>query len=396
MTGSLQCSKQVCAAGESSRGNSGQPMLSNDVTFFAGVAMSSIVTSCRSPLPVSFKSRGRHMVIDIHCHLGIPEADAIVQARYPGPPPGINDFASARTLEVNRTQFEAIGRTLNTIDTRLADMDRLGIDVQALSPNPGQYYYHTDAETGREAARAVNDGMAAAVAQHPDRLIAMGTVPLQNIEMAVEEMRRCVKELDLRGIEISSNVGGLDYDAAEFRPFFAAAEELSILLFIHPLGFTHAQRMSDYYFNNLIGNPVESTLAIGHLIFGGVLDRFPGLKICVAHGGGYMPGYWGRMDHGWRARSDCAERCQNLPSSYLRKLWLDTLVFDQDQLESLVRTHGADRLCLGSDYPFDMAEPDPVGFHGRLSERDQALILGLNAADLLGLTRLHGATATAS
>ena len=111
---------------------------------------------------------------------------------------------------------------------------------------------------------------------------------------------------------------------------------LGILLFIHPLGFTHAHRMSEYYFNNLIGNPLESTLAIGHLIFGGVLDRYPALRICVAHGGGYIPGYWGRMDHAWRVRADCSEHCRNEPSSYLRKLWLDTLVFDQDQLDSLV------------------------------------------------------------
>ena len=116
-----------------------------------------------------------------------------------------------------------------------------------------------------------------------------------------------------------------------------------------------------------------------------MLDRYPGLRICVAHGGGYIPGYWGRMDHGWRARGDCSEHCRHEPSSYLRKLWLDTLVFDQDQLDSLVRTHGADKLCLGSDYPFDMSEPDPVGFHARLDEHAKARILGLNAAELLGI-----------
>ncbi|RIV81108.1 amidohydrolase [Aurantiacibacter xanthus] len=339
----------------------------------------------RQPIPVS--ACGKHLVVDIHCHLGIPAADAIVQASYPGPPPGINDFTSAKTAEVNRAQFAAMGRTLNTLDTRLADMDRLGIDVQAISPSPGQYFYFTDADTGRAAARAVNDGMAEAVAQHPDRLVGMGTVPLQNPALAVEEMRRCVKELDLRGIEISSNVNGVDLHAPEFRPFWAAAEELGVLVFLHPLGFTHASRMSEYYFNNLIGNPLESTLAVGHLIFGGVLDAYPGLKLCVAHGGGYIPGYWGRMDHGWRARADCSEHCRHQPSSYLRKLWFDTLVFDKDQLDSLVRTHGADRLCLGSDYPFDMSEPDPLGFHERLSEEDRARILGLNAAQLLGLER---------
>ena len=108
----------------------------------------------------------------------------------------------------------------------------------------------------------------------------------------------------------------------------------------------------------------------------------------MAHGGGYIPGYWGRMDHGWRARADCSEHCRHEPSSYLRKLWLDTLVFDKDQLDSLVRTHGADKLCLGTDYPFDMSEPDPVGFHERLDEQTKAKILGGNAAALLGLSRV--------
>jgi aminocarboxymuconate-semialdehyde decarboxylase len=282
--------------------------------------------------------------------------------------------------------FGRIGRTLTTVEQRLVDMDRLGVDVQALSPNPGQLYYHLDAEIALAGSRIINDTIARAVADHPDRFVGMGTVPLQNAELAVAEMKRCVTELDLRGIEISSNVNGRDLDDPALRPFWAAAEELGILIFIHPLGFTHAERMNNYYFNNLIGNPLESTLAIGHLIFGGVLDRHQGLKICIAHGGGYIPGYWGRMDHGWRARADCSEHCRREPSSYLRRLWLDTLVFDQDQLDSLVRTHGAGKLCLGSDYPFDMAEPDPVGFHARLAEEDQAKILGLNAADLLGLT----------
>ena len=115
-----------------------------------------------------------------------------------------------------------------------------------------------------------------------------------------------------------------------------------------------------------------------------MLDAYPGLKICVAHGGGYIPGYWGRMDHGWRARADCSEHCRHEPSSYLRKLWLDTLVFDQDQLDSLVRTHGADKLCLGTDYPFDMSEPDPVGFHERLTEDDKAKISASTPPQLLG------------
>ncbi|MEP1444719.1 MAG: amidohydrolase family protein [Paraglaciecola sp.] len=340
---------------------------------------------CTGKNLISVSKKGQHLVVDIHCHLNVKAADQIVQAKYPGPPPGIHEFSSDKSNEVNKAQFCSIGATLNNIDLRIADMDRLGVDVQVISPNPGQYFYYTDDETGLAASQAVNNGIAEAVASNPERFVGMGTVPMQNIALAISEMRRCAQELDLRGIEISTNVNGKDLHHEELQPFFAAAEELGILLFIHPLGFTDAHRMKEYYFNNLIGNPLESTLAVGHLIFGGVLDRYPGLKICVAHGGGYIPGYWGRMDHGWRARPDCSEHCEHLPSSYLRKLWFDTLVFDKEQLDSLVRTHGSDRLCLGSDYPFDMAEPNPVEFHEQLAENDKAKILGLNAADLLGL-----------
>ncbi len=347
--------------------------------------MSGAVETCGKPRPIPVQARGRHLVVDIHCHLGIPAADALVQSRYPGPPPGINDFTSPKTMEVNRAQFATIGPKLNGIDTRLADMDALGIDVQALSPSPGQYFYFTDADTGREAARLVNDGIAAAVTAHADRFVGMGTVPLQEPRLAIEEMTRCVKELDLRGIEISSNVNGRDLHADELRPFWAAAEALGVTVFLHPLGFTHAERMKEYYFNNLIGNPLESALAVGHLIFSGTFDRHPALKLCVAHGGGYLPAYWGRMDHGWRARGDCSEHCLHPPSSYLRRLWLDTLVFDRTELQNLIRAHGAERLCLGTDYPFDMAEPDPIGFHSELSEQDKARVLGLNAAELLGI-----------
>lgn len=337
----------------------------------------------RKPIPVS--ARGRELVVDIHCHLGIPAADALVRAALPGPPPAL-PFTSEDSNRVNAAMFADIGQTLNGVEQRLADMDRLGIDVQAISPNPGQYYYFADAELGRATSRAINDGIAAAVGGHPDRFVGMGTVPLQNVELAVAEMRRCVTELDLRGIEIATNVRGRELSEAEFRPFFAAAEELGVLVFLHPLGFTQGERLAEHYLNNLIGNPIESTIALSHLIFGGVLKDLPGLKLCVAHGGGYLPAYWGRMDHAWRVRPDCSRHIDRPPSSYLRQVWLDTLVFDREELDALVATHGADRLCLGSDYPFDMGEPDPVAFHAHLPDDVRCKIVGGNAAELLGLT----------
>lgn len=347
--------------------------------------MTDAISRCgheREPIPVV--QRGRHLVVDIHCHLNIAAAETWVRSQIADPPNPLA-FMSPASMAVNGRLFAEIGPKLNGVDIRIGDMDRLGIDVQAISPSPGQYYYFAPPEVGREAARIVNDGIAQAVASHPDRLVGMGTVPLQDPQMAIAEMRRCVTQLGLRGIEISTNVDGRELSDPRLRPFFAAAEDLGVLLFMHPLGFTHGQRLADHYLDNIIGNPLESTIALSHLIFGGVLEDHPGLKLCVAHGGGYLPGYWGRMDHAWRARDDCRQHIGRAPSSYLRQIWLDTLVFDQDELDALVRTHGAARLCLGSDYPFDMAEPDPVGFHARLDDDARARILGLNAAELLGL-----------
>lgn len=338
--------------------------------------------AARQPIPVT--ARGRFLVVDIHCHLGVPAAEEKVRAAIPDFKVQM-PFSSPASDAVTGRMFAKISAALNGVAQRIADMDRLGVDIQALSPNPGQYFYFTEPDLGREVARTINDGVASAVALHPDRLIGMGTVPLQAPELAVAELRRCVNELGFRGIEISSNVNGRELSDPEFRPFFAAAEELGVLVFLHPLGFTQGQRLSEHYLNNIIGNPLESTIALSHLIFGGVLDAYPGLKLCVAHGGGYLPGYWGRMDHAFRAREDCRQHISHPPSSYLRRVWLDTLVFDKDQLDNLVRTHGPDRLCMGTDYPFDMAEPDPVGFHEHLDEQTRAKILGLNAAGLLGL-----------
>jgi len=154
---------------------------------------------------------------------------------------------------------------------------------------------------------------------------------------------------------------------------------------MHPLGFTHGQRLSEHYFNNLVGNPLESTIAVSHLIFGSVLERHPGLKLCVAHGGGYLPTYWGRMDHAWRERDDCRQLIPRAPSEYLRRLYFGTLAFEPRHLDFLVTTYGADRLLTGTDYPFDMGEPHTLALHAGLHENAREQILGGNSAHLLGL-----------
>lgn len=334
--------------------------------------------------PIIVRKKGRHLVVDIHAHLNVAAAEATLRQAMPKLPKGL-PFSCPASDAVNARMFAQIGSRLNGVAERLADMDRLGVDVQALSPNPGQYYYFAPAELGRDLSRAINDGVAEAVAQAPDRLIGIGTVPLQDVTMAIAEMRRVVGDCNMRGIEIGSNVGGRDLSAEEFRPFFAAAEELGVMLFLHPLGFTQGERLSNHYLNNLIGNPLESTIAVSHLIFGGVLEAYPGLKLCVAHGGGYLPAYRGRMDHAFCTRDDCRQHISRKPSSYLKQLWFDSLVFDPGQLDYLVATYGADHICMGSDYPFDMGEPDPVRFLNHLDETDRAKVMGQNACELLSL-----------
>lgn len=320
-------------------------------------------------------------VIDIHCHLGVPDAGGWAIPPVSGAQPGCRTLSDTVTGEM----MQAIGGKLNGLDERLQDMDRIGIDIQVLSPNPGQYFYAAPADVGRDAARTINDAIAAATERHPDRFAGLGSVPMQDAQMAVAELRRCKGELGLRGVEIGTNVAGRELSDPAFAPFFAAAEALGLVVFLHPLGYTEASRLVDHHLNNLIGNPLDTSVALSHLIFGGVLDRHPGLKLCAAHGGGYLPAYAGRMDHGYRARRDCRQHVAHTPSSYLDRCWFDTLVYDRAQLDAMIARWGSDHLCLGSDYPFDMAEPDPVGFHAHLDDATRTKILGANAERLLGL-----------
>jgi aminocarboxymuconate-semialdehyde decarboxylase len=183
--------------------------------------------------------------------------------------------------------------------------------------------------------------------------------------------------------------GGVDLTRAGLEKFFARVEELGLLIFLHPFGTSLVGRMSDHYFPNTIGHPLDSALCVGQLIFDGYLERFPKLKVCIAHGGGYLPAYWGRFDHAFAHREDCRVAIKKPPSEYLKKLYFDTVVFDERELKHLIDIWGADHIMLGTDYPFDMAEPDPVGFLSRVkgvSDKDIALVAGGNAEQLLGLS----------
>jgi aminocarboxymuconate-semialdehyde decarboxylase len=332
----------------------------------------------------------KHLTVDIHCHVFTQAADAIVSHAYDPASDDAATFSNDSTRDVNRRQMEDIAPLLGSVERRLADMDRMGIDIQAISPAPPQFYYWAEPELGREAARLINNRIAEIVSGHPDRFVGLATVPMQAPEYAVAELERAIDELGFRGVEICTNVAGEELSSERFRKFFAKAEALGVLVFLHPNGFTQGQRLSEHYFANVIGNPLDSTVAVGHLIFGGVLDAYPKLKICVAHGGGFLPAYAGRMDHAHAGRSDCRLYIKKKPTSYLKKLYFDTLVFTPHQLEYLVGQYGSDHILLGTDYPYDMGMYDPLAFiegAGKLKRADREAIVGRNAARLLKIRR---------
>src|SRR2546421_3614693 len=314
------------------------------------------------------KKRGKSLRVDIHCHYLNTDVAAKVAPLNPAQHEPMALFSNALTREVNAKQAKDRAPKLTDVELRLKDMDRMGIDVQAVCPAPHQTYYWTEPGMGAELARSVNERIARIVAQWPERFVGMGTVPLQDADLAVSELTHCVKTLGLRGVEVNPSVNGKDLTDARLSldKFFAKAQELDIVIFMHPIGFTQGDRLRDHYFNNVIGNPLETTVAASHLIFDGVMERYPKLKVILPHAGGFLAHYWARMDHAHRARPDCRTVIRKTPSSYLKKMYFDTISFDPRMLRQMVDQYGAGHVLLGTDYPYDMGEEDPVGLIGRV------------------------------
>jgi aminocarboxymuconate-semialdehyde decarboxylase len=333
------------------------------------------------------ENRPRSLTLDIHSHVGVPQAAAFAQPHVDPATIPLVHFQSPETRAVNEKQERDLKTRIAGLDERLADLDAMGLDRQLIMPPPPQCYYTVPLDIAVQAARMVNDGLAEFVAKKPDRFVALGTVPMPDGNEAAKELERCMNQLGFKGVQILTNVAGKELSDPAFAPFWKKAEELGALVVIHPNGFTHAERFRRFYFNNVIGNPLETTIALHYLIFDGVLERHPNLKILAVHGGGYLGAYGGRIDHAWGARSDCHGDLPNPPTSYLRKVYFDTVVFTPGQLQALVDTFGADRILMGTDYPFDMADYDPIGhvLSADLDEAAVAAIVGGNAKKLLGL-----------
>ena len=243
---------------------------------------------------------------------------------------------------------------------RFKDMERTGVDKQVLSTIPVLFNYWAKPADAWDTAKFFNDHIAETVGAHPTRFIGLGTVPMQDTDLSIEELNRCVKELGLAGVEIGTNVNGLNLSDPRFRPFFAEAEKLNCALFIHPWEMMGEAQMQDYWLPWLVGMPAETTRAICSLIFGGVLEAFPKLRIAMAHGGGSFAYTLGRIQHGFEARPDLVAKHNPIsPRHYLGKFWVDSLVHDARSLDLLIDVVGPDAVCVGSDYPFPLGEDIP-------------------------------------
>jgi aminocarboxymuconate-semialdehyde decarboxylase len=268
---------------------------------------------------------------------------------------------------------------------RIADMDQQGVSVQAISLTQPMVYWG-DAELDHKLATAWNDAASAAHAAHPTRLVGFCTLPMLYPDRAIEELNRASKLPGMRGVYMGTNINSKDLDDPLFEPIWARIEELDLPVFLHPLQTVGGDRLRKYYLANLVGNPVDTAIAACHLIFGGVLERHPKLRIGLPHGGGALLILIGRVDHGWQARPE-AKQIPRAPSSYLDRFFYDTIVHSKPIMEFVISTVGAERVMLGSDYCFEMGYERPVQFLEQinLSSEQRKMILGGTAAKLLKL-----------
>src|ERR1700744_2689611 len=271
------------------------------------------------------ETRPKSVTVDVHAHVAVPEAAKFVEPHLDWSTIPLAHFANADTKAINRKQ-EADIRARAGAEQRLADLDAMGIDVQMIAPPPPQCYYTVPLDIAVPATQMVNDGIAAVCAKRPERFKGFGSVPMTDGNEAVKELERCVKQLGFPGIEILTTIAGKELSDPAFAPFWKRAEELGVLVMRHPNGFTEASRLSRFYFNNVLGNPLETTIALHYLIFDGVLERHPKLKILSVHGGGFLGAYSGRIDHAWGARSDSHGALPHAPTSYLKRIYADTVV----------------------------------------------------------------------
>jgi aminocarboxymuconate-semialdehyde decarboxylase len=326
--------------------------------------------------------------VDLHTHI-LPERWPDLCERY-----GYEGFVRLDHHEPNRARmmrgddcFRVVESNTWSAERRIEECDRHGVDVQVLSTVPVMFGYWAKPEDALDLSRMLNDHIAGLVDAHPRRFLGLGTLPMQAPDLAVKELERCVEQLSLPGVQIGSHVNAWNLDQPEIFPVFARAAELGAAVFVHPWDMLAPDRMSKYWLRWLVGMPTETTLAICSVLFGGVLERLPDLRIAFAHGGGGFPGTLGRIEHGFQVRPDlCAVDNAVNPRDYLGRFWVDSLVHDPDALRYLIRLVGTRRIALGSDYPFPLGESVPgslIESMEELSVEDREQMLFRSALELL-------------
>lgn len=326
--------------------------------------------------------------VDLHTHI-LPESWPDLRARY-----GYGGWVQLEHHAPCRARMMIDGRPFREIRDncwdparRLEECDRDRVGVQVLSTVPVMFSYWARPADAHDLARFLNDHLAGVVAAHPRRFLALGTIPLQAPDLAIRELERCVRELGFPGVQIGTHVGEWNLDQPELFPVFESAAELGAAVFVHPWDMLAPERMRKYWLPWLVGMPAETAIAIASVIFGGVLERLPALRIGFAHGGGAFPALAGRLEHGFAARPDLvAVDNPHPPSRYLGRFWVDSLTHDADLLRDLIRRFGERRVALGSDYPFPLGEDRPGALIESLDDlggETRSWLLGRSALEFL-------------
>ena len=344
-----------------------------------------------SALAQKIRAGERPFTIDLHCHIATPAVEMLVKdmpQKQAEPAIRVQQFGEKSSLVNARIFSSDIMRArLANIDTRLNEMEAMGVDLQLVSASPGQYYYWADYDLAAEIVRLQNENIAEVCAKYPKQFLGLGAVSPQHPELAVTQLETAVTQYGLKGLIISTLVGDKDLSDPSYEKFWAKAEELNAVIFIHPLGSPLGERINSHYLGNIIGQPIETTIALSKLIFDGVLDRHPALKLLAAHGGGYLPAYIGRTDHGYAVRPEI-DRLKQKPSDYLKQIYFDNLVYKPEAVKALIAEVGLSQVVVGTDYPFDMGQyavHEVVDAIDGLAEAEKALIFSGNAARLLNL-----------
>lgn len=324
--------------------------------------------------------------IDGHRHIIYPQAEA--EAAKMDPVKAVNIYpvdARDKSEAINRQKGPEWNRKMQDFDENLADLKAAGLDAGVLQPTQTMFFYWAEPAAAADLARMVNEFTAAGVRKHPDHFIGLATVPLQDTDLAVRELNYAVEELHLKGVVTGSNVNGHGFDEERFEPFFAKVAELDIPIFVHPSNPAGVERVKQYYLINFLAYPLESAILAGQLVFGGVLDRHPSLKICLSHAGGVLPFLLGRLEHGQSVRPEANEHCRHPFTHYLKNFYVDTITFRPDTLRFVLGLMPEGHVFAGTDYPYDMADLDPVG-SVRLAVAEKSLqeeILGRNLGRVL-------------